>query len=384
MNKSLKILVVDDLPVNRLLVSKHLQKAGHVVAEAADGQEAIDQFEAERPDIIILDVMMPGMNGYDAAREIKARANGYWTPIIFLSALGKGEEQVRGLEEGGDDYLTKPVNLDVLDAKIMSMRRIADMQRQLEETTAELQRYHQRAEAEQAMANSLMERMINQERLNDEMLQHWVLPASRFSGDIVAAARSVNGRLYILHADSTGHGLTAALPLLPLSQIFYAMVIKALSLKDMVNEMNQRIKQLMPVERFVAASLVVIEPDGKTIEVWNGGCPDLLFVNEHNQVARRFSSRHTALGIMDYDEVHSETLTHAEYGAGKLIIYSDGLVEAKNAEGENFGDEAIAATLESAGDEGSLMALINAMILHLGEETAHDDISIVMVDCSGK
>ena len=382
MIKSLKILVVDDLAANRLLVSKHLQRAGHSIVEAASGQEAIDQFEAEQPDIIILDIMMPGMNGYEAAQEIKARANGHWTPIIFLSALSKGEEQVKGLEAGGDDYLTKPVNLDMLDAKIMSMQRIADVQRQLAETTEELKHYHQQAEAEHETAHSLMERMIHFDRLNDEMIEHWVLPASRFSGDIVAAARSDDGRLYILHADSTGHGLTAALPLMPLSQIFYAMVAKGLALEDVVSEMNQRIKQLMPVERFVAAALVLIDPVKGSVEVWNGGCPDVLLVDKQNKIIKKFTSQHTALGVAEYDELYIEIIGHNESDAGNLIIYSDGLSEAKNSEGEQLGEERIFTAIEGAGEEGCMMALIDAMSLHLGEEVAHDDISIVVVDCN--
>lgn len=383
MHNSLKILVVDDMPANRLLVSKHLQRQGHHVVEAADGQQAIDQFEAERPDIIILDIMMPGMNGYDAAHEIKARANGHWTPIIFLSALAKGEEQVRGLEVGGDDYLTKPVNLNVLDAKIMSLQRIADMQMQLAKNAEDLRRYHLQAEAEHETACSLMERMINHDRLNDEMLQHWVLPANRFSGDIVAAARSDDDRLYILHADSTGHGLTAALPLMPLSQIFYAMVAKGLPLKELVTEMNHRIKQLMPVERFVAAVLVLIDPNKKKIEVWNGGCPDLLLLNQQNRLARRFPSSHTALGIIEYKDLHIETVMDDELDCGKLVIYSDGLSEVKNLQGESFGDEGVIAALEAAGQDGCLTALIDAMSLHLGDAAAHDDISIVIVNCPG-
>lgn len=384
MQNSLKILVVDDMPANRLLVSKHLQRQGHNIVEAADGQQAIDQFEAERPDIIILDIMMPGMNGYDAAQAIKARSNGHWTPIIFLSALAKGEEQVRGLEVGGDDYLTKPVNLNVLDAKIMSLQRIADMQRQLAKNAEDLRRYHLQAEAEHEMACNLMERMINHDRLKDEMLQHWVLPANRFSGDIVAAARSDDNRLYILHADSTGHGLTAALPLMPLSQIFYAMVAKGLPLNELVIEMNRRIKQLMPIERFVAAVLVLIDPNKKQIEVWNGGCPDLLLLDRQNRLVRRFPSSHTALGIMDYQDLHIETVMDDELDCGKLVIYSDGLSEVNNLEGEPFGDEGVIAALESAGEDGCLMALIDAMSLHLGDAAAHDDISIVIVNCPGK
>ncbi|WP_126456684.1 PP2C family protein-serine/threonine phosphatase [Sulfuriflexus mobilis] len=381
MRDSLKILVVDDLPANRLLVSKYLQKQGYQVLEACDGQEAVGLYESEQPDMILLDVMMPGMNGYEAAQQIKARANGRWTPIIFLSALAKGEEQVKGLIAGGDDYLTKPVNLDVLDAKIMSMQRIVEMQQQLAQTTAELQLYHKQAEAEQETAYALMERMINQERLNDEMLQHWVFPASRFSGDIVAASRSSDGRLYVLQADSTGHGLTAALPLMPLSQIFYAMVAKGLPLSELVMEMNRRLKELMPVERFVAAALVVIDPLKKIMQVWNGGCPDMLLLDEQNRVSQRFTSRHVALGITDYNELFVETVVYKDCGKEQLVLYSDGLIEAKNSEGENFGEERVVVALEGASDEGSLIALINAMSLHLGESMAHDDISIVILRC---
>ena len=381
MSNTLKILVVDDVAMNRLVVGKHLQKAGHSIVEACDGKEAIEKFSSEQPDIIILDIMMPGMDGYQAAKEIKAQANGKWTPIIFLSALVKGEEQAKGLDAGGDDYLTKPVDLTILDAKIMSMQRIADMQRQLIKTSEELMFYHKQAEAEHEIANSVMERMINQERLNDEILQHSVLPASRFSGDIVAAARSDDGRLFILHADSTGHGLVAALPLIPLSQIFYAMVAKNFSLSEIIDEMNKQIKQLMPVERFVAAVLVMIDPVKKSMEVWNGCCPDVLFVDKNNKLIKSFPSMHTALGIVSGDTSYSETVIEDAQLAGKLLIYSDGLSEAKNSKGEFLGDSAILAAIEDSGDEGCMQAMIDAMSQHIDQGTAHDDISIVEVNC---
>ncbi len=130
---SLKVLVVDDTATNRLMLQVFLRKLGVDVVVAEDGDKAVAAFEREAPDIVIMDVMMPVMDGYEATRRIKAMAGERWTPVIFLSALDNEESLVAGLDAGGDDYLSKPVNFVVLDAKLRSTARALAIQRSLED-----------------------------------------------------------------------------------------------------------------------------------------------------------------------------------------------------------------------------------------------------------
>ncbi len=127
------ILIADDTQTDRLLLGEYVKKFGYIPIYAINGQDAVAQFKRFRPDLLIFDVEMPTLNGYEAAKEIRATCNAEedWVPIIFLSSHIDDESIVRGIDSGGDDYLTKPVSLVVLKAKIDAMRRIAMMHNKL-------------------------------------------------------------------------------------------------------------------------------------------------------------------------------------------------------------------------------------------------------------
>ena len=129
----LRALVVDDTVTNRQILQVFLKKLGFLVELAANGVQAIEVFERTRPDLVLMDVMMPVMDGYEATRRIKTLSGERWVPVIFLSALDKEENLVAGLNAGGDDYLPKPINFVVLDAKLRSVRRALLLQKALEE-----------------------------------------------------------------------------------------------------------------------------------------------------------------------------------------------------------------------------------------------------------
>jgi len=127
------ILVVDDTATNRQILAVFLKKLGHKVELAEDGAQAVGLFSSKAYDLVIMDVMMPVMDGYEATRRIKAMCGDRWVPVIFLSALDKDENLVTGLEAGGDDYLPKPVNFVVLEAKLRSLSRALALRRELED-----------------------------------------------------------------------------------------------------------------------------------------------------------------------------------------------------------------------------------------------------------
>ncbi len=379
-NGSLKVLVADDTQANLLLISKFISRLGHTVITATNGLEAVDAFVRENPDMVLMDVMMPVMDGLEATAKIKALSKN-WVPVIIVSAKSHEQDQAKGLEIGADDYLTKPINFVILEAKINVMRRIAQMQRQLAENAKQLERYRDEAEEEQRIADELMKRLIHAEGLNDKMLQYWVSPARRFSGDLVAATRSRSNDLYVILADATGHGLPAALNLLPITQIFYGMAEKGFSVSHIAEEMNRKISALTPSDRFVAAVIACVNPREKLIEVWNGGNPSPVFVTEDGQVTHQFASRHLPLGILNQQLFNSQTEIHPWDSAGRLVICSDGLLEAENAAGQAFGKARFLQVLEHVTDRQRFISLVAALQEHLGNLAAHDDISLVMVSC---
>ncbi len=133
------ILIVDDNPDNLEIISTRLEFRGYHVVTAERGEEAIRIVNEERPDLMLLDIMMPDMDGYEVARRIRATEDLAYIPIIFVTARDSTEDKVTGLDAGADDYLTKPINFPELEARVRSMLRIKRLQDQLEEKNRELE-----------------------------------------------------------------------------------------------------------------------------------------------------------------------------------------------------------------------------------------------------
>ena len=135
-----RILVVDDHEDNVEVLRARLESRGYECDSAHDGEEALRKIEATPPDLILLDVMMPKMDGNEVARRVKANKELPFIPIIMQTALDSTEDQVRGLDSGADDYITKPIKFPELEARVRSMLRIKALQTALEEANAELRR----------------------------------------------------------------------------------------------------------------------------------------------------------------------------------------------------------------------------------------------------
>jgi len=135
----MKALVVEDTATSQAVICHLLERMGIQPIQARDGSKGIALFEQERPDLILLDIILPGIDGFEVARRIRGMEKpGQWTPIIFLTALTKDEDLERGIEAGGDDYLSKPVSEVVLGAKVRAMQRIIQMRYSLLVLTSKL------------------------------------------------------------------------------------------------------------------------------------------------------------------------------------------------------------------------------------------------------
>lgn len=133
----MKILIVDDSPTSRAALKSLLDRMDHTVVEADDGKKGLDMYQQDRPDLVLIDVVMPVMDGYEAARRMRATGADEWVPIIFLSSKEDDQDLERAIESGGDDYLVKPVSFVVLNAKIRALQRLDAMHgKQLEMSRA--------------------------------------------------------------------------------------------------------------------------------------------------------------------------------------------------------------------------------------------------------
>lgn len=137
-HRPMTILIVDDQDMTRIAVAGALDRAGHRVIEAHSAEWAMELFIKHRPDVVLLDVEMPGYDGYWFARQLREVEPGGWTPIIFLSGHAQDLDLWQGIEAGGDDYLVKPVRTVVLLAKLRAMQRLTEMRKRLVAMSEEL------------------------------------------------------------------------------------------------------------------------------------------------------------------------------------------------------------------------------------------------------
>jgi two-component system, HptB-dependent secretion and biofilm response regulator len=381
MERTYTVLIADDSKHIRYLLRHLVATLGYTPVMAEDGEEALQLFTTVTPDLVLLDVMMPKLNGYEVAQRIRSQLSSSWVPIIFLSAASEEENEIQGLEVGGDDYLTKPIRLSVLAAKIRVMKRLADMHRALQEKTDLLERYQEENEQEQRMAKHMMEHLVRLDRFQGKEIEHWMVPARHFSGDLIAAAHSPNNTLYVILADATGHGLSAALSGIPVIDVFYAMSQRGFPLSIIAHEMNRKIKSLIPTGKFIAATLAAIHKRDRLIEVWNGSNPTAMFLSETGEVLHSWPSVHPALGVLDHLEFSGETDIFPWSVPGQLWIYSDGLTEAESPTGEPFNEDRLQKILTETPVVRRTDSLRTAVNSHLHGRSAHDDVSVLVINC---
>lgn len=170
---SMRILLVDDVQLDRMQLAIRLKQLGHVVKAVGSGLEALNEYDSFDPELILLDIAMPDMNGFEVSLHIR-EAFPDWIPIIFLSSHEEPEMIAKAIDAGGDDYLIKPVDKIVLNSKLIAMQRIAHMRRELKQTTAQLETVNEllQQQANEDGLTKLYNRRYIDQQLTDMVAWH--------------------------------------------------------------------------------------------------------------------------------------------------------------------------------------------------------------------
>ena len=341
----MRVLIVDDLESNRMLLSHLTEQQGHIPITCDNAEQALQAFGKHGADLIFMDVVMPRVDGYVAAKQLKELIADRFVPIIFITALQDDEALARCLEFG-DDYLVRPFNQIMFNAKIAAHIRTIELHRKAQLQHQELAYLHSRMLQEQEMAQHVFDHATQVNHQNCHNIQTYISSASQFNGDVLLVAKSPAGGVYIMLGDFTGHGLPAALGSLPLSQLFHSLVLKQLSVGDLAREMNRVLTDFLPDYMFCAAVIAELNAQGDQLRVWPGGLHDSLILNKNYEVTQRIASLHMPLGILNDDVFNAKSLEFTLNPSDKVIVYTDGILEASNARGELFGRERFEAALQ--------------------------------------
>ncbi len=377
--ESLFILVVDDNPDDLFLIRRDLVALGHRVAGVSTANEALDHIARAYPDVLMTDVGLPGMDGIELLQTVRMRTDGSWIPsLVFTGSLDEAT-QMRALEAGADAYLCKPASREMLHAKLGVILRLKAMQRQAEARNRELARYRSLQEEEQRLARFVMERLINREALGDPAVSHFIASAAEFSGDLIAAARTPGNVLHVLLADGAGHGLAASLNVLPVTAPFYRMTERGFGIDAIAREINSKVRALLPVDRFIAATLAAVNFRERYVTVWNGGNPGPLLVRPDGGVRIHFNRHHFPLGVVDDDEFDGTVDTHVVNPLDHLLLFSDGLIEQEDAQGVALGVDGLGRAIEGLEAAARLPRLTEIVHGLTGGKPPRDDISIAHI-----
>lgn len=379
----MKILVVDDQAPNRGLLSFLLEDEGHDVVEASSGEEAVERFASGRPDLVLMDVVMPGIGGYEAAAQIKAQTDCY-VPIIFLTALTDDNSLSQCIESGGDDFLIKPVNEVLLNAKIKAHERIRELNSELARKNEELTRYQSVLRQEHELAEYVFESAISWQ-LDTPSVKRYVSPMGGFSGDLILSAPTPRGTLFVMLGDFTGHGLPAALGALPVSQDFQALSKEDVSLKELVRQLNRTLYEYLPAHMFCAANIIELSQDGRSASCWLGGLPDMFLLDDKGLIRKAYGSNHMPLGVTSDDKFDTHLQEVSLRPNESLIMYSDGVTDCCDQSGEMLGEARFEMMFDGRTPRQELFSDLVRRVKQFGEgRPQDDDISLLELTATPK
>lgn len=366
--------MVDDEATTLLILRGLLQKEGFSAVMASNGAQAIELFERESPAMVFVDVVMPGMNGFEVARHIKKLAGKRFVPTLFLTAITDENTLAECIQAGGDDFLTKPVSPILLRAKIMAAERIT----QLYET---VQRQHHQLLFEQQLARQVYAKTLQDNTILPGEMFILQRPASVFCGDLVLVEKSPSGAQHVLLGDFTGHGLAAAIGAMPAAEIFRSMTSRGYSPPEILSEINRKLRSFLPTGLFLAVVFVRLHQDGQAFSLCNCGLPEVMVVDGNTaKIKHRTPSHSLPLGISSQFNSFRMNLVEVNQG-DRIIIVTDGFLEAKNAEGDFLGEQRFKSMLEEGEPDGIFNRLVSGLDAFVGETLPEDDVTVIVLPC---
>ena len=376
--EALTILIAEDSAADRMLLSSIVRRQGHEVLTAANGAEAVEAFRQQRPQLVLMDAMMPVMDGFEAARQIKALAGETLVPIIFLTSLTESEALARCLEAGGDDFLAKPYNQVILAAKIKAMDRLRRLQATVLEQRDQIARHHEYLLNEQRVAKAVFDKVAHSGCLNAPNIRYLQSPYALFNGDLLLASFTPAGDMHVLLGDFTGHGLPAAVGAMPLAEVFYGMTAKGYGLAEILREMNAKLKRILPVDMFCCATLLCLSFQRRSVEVWNGGMPDGYLHSNASGECTPLTARHLPLGVLSPQTFNDRTEVFPMAVGDRVFVMSDGVIDTCDANDQLFGVERLEQVFAANRQPDALFEEIEQALRDFRGE-ARDDVSMVEV-----
>jgi sigma-B regulation protein RsbU (phosphoserine phosphatase) len=390
------ILVVDDTAANLQVLAGMLKDRGYKVRPVPSGKLALLAARRDPPDLILLDINMPEMNGFEVCGHLKADDQLKGIPVIFISALTEQLDKVKAFAIGGVDYLTKPFQMEELHARVETHLKLRHLQVELEETNSRLERVNGRMSRDLEAAAKIQKTFLPCTATTVPGTQFaWCYrPCDELAGDGLNIVSLGDGKVAFYILDVSGHGVSAALLSVTLSRLLSppsdpsSILSRDRDVFDRLDitppaEVVDRLNRLFPydtaTEQFATLIYGVLDIATGDFRHISAGHPGPLHLPA-NGAPVILESPSFPIGLAD--EPYGERCVHLEAG-DRLYLYSDGFPDAMNPSGEQFGQARLLAAIERGRTEPlreGIAALLEELARWQGGERPQDDISILAVE----
>jgi serine phosphatase RsbU (regulator of sigma subunit) len=371
------ILVVDDVPANLRLLSKILGEHGYRTRPIPDGTMAIESARIEIPDLILLDIRMPGMNGYQVCKSLKSDELTKDIPIIFISALDATHDKVKAFAFGGVDYITKPFQAEEVIARVDAHIALRNLQKQLQETNLQM-------EKELTLAGEVQRSYLPREipSLPGWQIAVELKPARETSGDFFDVHTLPNGQLGIMIADVVDKGVSAALFMALCYSLIRTYAAEFLEEPEkLFDAVNRRVLEDTNARQFVTVFYAVLDPTtGEMIYCNAGQCPSLFFSSQNGKSVLSLLRTGPPLGVFEQQTWERKSI---QFGPGDvLVLYTDGISEALDDQETFYSEARLVTRIEDhVGDSAG--NILNSVLADLGSflggGAPQDDLTIIVV-----
>jgi len=380
------ILIVDDLPANLQFLNSILAERGYQVRPAINGQIALKIAKKTLPDLILLDIQMPGMTGYEVCEQLKANDKTRQIPVIFISALSEVFDKVKAFSVGGVDYITKPFQAEEVLARVETHLKIHHLQQQLVEQNERFKAENVRMKAELDVSRRLQKMLLPTEKELTQIegldIAAFLEPADEVGGDYYDVLQH-EGRVLLGIGDVTGHGLESGV-----LAIMVQSAVRAL----LANNETDPVKFLAALNEVVYHNVARMNAENNlTLALVNYQNGELHLSGQHEEMIVVRNGEVELIDTIDLgfpiglDDNISDFIAEAQVSLNQgdvVVLYTDGITEAFNPEKEEYGIDRLCEVIKQHWQQTAKTiqkAVIDDVTAYIGTQKVFDDIALLVL-----
>lgn len=377
------ILIVDDSEVNRMFLEKALEKRGfNNLAHAEDGRHALEMFSASKPDLVLLDLIMPKMDGFECCKKIRTLPEGEDVPILVQTALTKEEDRVKAFACGATDFVTKPLFPDELYARVK-------VHLENRHSLRNLKIYKERIEAEVGAARELQHSILPQDphirAIEEECglkIASYVEPSSKIGGDSWGIKKLSADQIAFWVVDFSGHSVAAALNVFRLQTYIQDDLTLAARPGEYLSIINDKLLAVLERGHFATMFYAVLDIKTNRLLYASAGSPHPILLHRNNEKSAILDATGQPLGISRH---HYSTQSVELLPDDTIFFYSNALIDTPNDRGKCVDERSLLSWLREI--TGTPQDAVKEILLRFNRHTSsnlRDDLTLCMIQRTKK